>query len=136
MTQVQKKHKITQQTFEEEVYVTFDGQEFDDIQWAEHHQTALDMNRTYLQVDAEFNTFKDQEELDTYVSHRCYSDTIINFNSSELTYPIRCCFEENLNSHYRNNGDDDTWIRDTTTFHIYTVDEYKDKIVKEIEEMR
>lgn len=136
MTKIQKMNRTVEQTFEEEVYVTSDGQEFSDIQWAEHHQTALDMNRTYLQTDTEFNTFKNQEELDEYVNHRYYSDTIINFNSSELVYPIRCCFEETVDDPYENNGEDDIWIRETTTLHIYTIDEYKDKIVKEIEEMR
>lgn len=124
-------------TQENEVYITSDGVEHADLKWAEHHEYYYcKLNKRFLLSDREdVLDFTTHDEIRDYIKQYYYSDTILKFDIDALKLPNTYVFVESLITEDCN-GEDDIWLREQAEVFIYELDEYKRKLIKEIEEFK
>lgn len=124
-------------TQENEVYITSDGVEYDDLKWAEHHEYYYcKLNKRQLISDREVVLdFTTHDEIRDYIDEYHYSDVILKFDIDSLELPNTYVFVERLIPE-KDNGEDDIWFREQAEVSVYKLDEYKMKLIKEIEEFK
>ncbi|QJI52427.1 hypothetical protein [Psychrobacillus phage Perkons] len=118
------------------VFTTSDGEEFEDINSAEHHELySCKLNQRNVNVsNNEILDFENLEQVKGFVKEYYYSDTKLTFDYSDLIFPNTYVFVESPYEIIDNNGEGDVWLREETKLEIFTLDEFKESLTKIISE--
>ncbi|WP_342532644.1 hypothetical protein MHB40_14425 [Lysinibacillus sp. FSL K6-0057] len=75
-------------------------------------------------------------DLKKHIKDRYYSDTILNFKFEELNFPNTYVLVSSLYEPYEYNGEDDIWLRDRVQLDIFSIDNFKRRLISEITDFK
>lgn len=105
---------------EKTVYLTGDGEEFDSLEDAKHHEDFYFKKKVSRCGGWQYEvvTFEELEEMKKYIEEWFYNVDVIDFEYTDLTFPSRYVLEESVSG-----GKD--------VLKVYTKDEYESYLIEE-----
>lgn len=141
-----KKVTVKEEVFEQvksglidvDAWETSDGMVFNDIRSAEHHEfynCKVNRRSHSLPTSVDIFDFKTVDDLKKYEDDYCYNTQVFNYDKTKLVFPGTYVLHDRT-EHGDSFGDDDEWSDYTTYTDIYTLDDWKELIIKGIRNIK